>query len=839
VRLPGWPRRLPTRFRVASLLLLSPLIGVAVVSGISLARSAEAGTNLAQAQQEAAKLESLHSHLQDVALAGTAYAGAGGPDELTVMATGEADVEADLAGLVKLPSLDSAQVTAVGSIRTAWLASADARRGIGDSNPTTLSRTAAAALEDQLNAGIGTTVSRLDELETLNNASVDSLRRQQLDREQQAAATVGLAVLVGLVGALWVSRSLAASVIGPLRQLRLVSERLAAGDTTQRAGIESQDEVADVGAAFDRMADQLAERAEAVRRRERRLFALVENASDGILVVRADGTIDFATPAFSAAFVPESDSGVGLGSIVHPEDMDRVRKAWVRILAGGVGSFAEIEARVHRRDGQWRHVWANLANRIDDPAVEGVVLNLSDVSERREYEERLSYQALHDSLTGLANRTLLGERLERATSGDKRRRLTISLLYVDFDGFKQVNDVLGHAAGDQLLVSIGQRLVAAVRPEDTVARLGGDEYAILLEGTAQRDAVRTAERILEALRPPHQLEGRDVVSTASIGIASAAAASISPETLISDADLAMYFAKRRGKNCYEVFDQVMRDELLDRMRLGEDLRLAIDAGTIQVQYQPIVDLQSGAVVGSEALARWHHAERGWVGPDVFIPLAEELGIVDRLDALVLREACRQGKAWVEAGLPPLTMSVNLSGRNLEKPDLVGSIARTLQETGLPPEWLQLELTEGVAIAESTDAQATLYKLKDLGIRLAIDDFGTGYSALARLRSLPFDRLKVDKAFVDELADGGDGGALVATILEMASVLGMSVVAEGVETTSQADFLRRRSCDLAQGYLFSRPLDPAGVESILRKQRAAGAEAEPVPSPTRPRRASGV
>jgi diguanylate cyclase (GGDEF)-like protein len=445
--------------------------------------------------------------------------------------------------------------------------------------------------------------------------------------------------------------------------------------------------------------------------------------------------------------------------------------------------------------------------------VGGMVLNISDVSERHEHEQQLTFQALHDALTGLPNRELFRQQLERcaATAGETRVN---TVLYLDVDDFKRINDTLGHQAGDAFLVAMAERLVAAVRPQDTVACLGGDEFAVLLEGTNTTAAVAATKRVLTALQRPLTLGGKEVAPRASVGIASAANGTASPETMLADADLAMYFAKRQGKAQYRVFSPAMRADLLDRLQLGEDLRAAVEGCAIEVNYQPIVDMQSGLIVGAEALARWNHPTRGAVGPAAFIPIAEELNLAVRIDALVLRQACLQGRAWADAGLPPLRMAVNLSGSNLDKPDLVATVARTLQETGFSPASLELELTEGVVIAESEAVVGTLEKLKALGVHLAIDDFGTGYSALSRLRTLPFDTLKVDKVFVDELAAANPGSTLAESILDMARVLGLKVIAEGVETSSQADYLRRRGCDFAQGYLFSRPVEAGAFEALL-------------------------
>jgi diguanylate cyclase (GGDEF)-like protein len=400
---------------------------------------------------------------------------------------------------------------------------------------------------------------------------------------------------------------------------------------------------------------------------------------------------------------------------------------------------------------------------------------------------------------------------------------------LDCDDFKRVNDTLGHVAGDQFLVAIGDMLLDCVRPEDTVAHLGGDEFALLLENTDAAEAVLAAERIILAMAAPFLVDGKEVHRSVSIGVASGERGALHPETLLADADLAMHFAKRAGKGGLCVFTNAMRTHQLDRLELGEDLRTAVEAGGLSVVYQPIVDLKDATVVGAEALARWQHSSRGWVGPDTFIPLAEELGLVGRIDQWVLREACTQAERWTKGRLPQFRMAVNLSGRDLQQPDLVDQIAGILRDTGFPPGQLELELTEGVAINEASGARETLYALKTLGVQLAIDDFGTGYSALSRLRNLPFDRLKIDKAFVDDIRPSPIEQApmLVDTILDMAHVLGLEVVAEGVEDAAQADYLRDRRCDNAQGYFFHRPMGAAELGALLNPQlRELSAMASP-------------
>jgi diguanylate cyclase (GGDEF)-like protein/PAS domain S-box-containing protein len=802
-------RGLKARFRWAALLLLLPLFALASVSAAALQANVSASTALSHAQQLTSDLNSLEGDVQYVGLSAVNVLVGHGSNGLADMAASERAVDADFRSIAAEPDLTTDETSELMAARAAWnatIAFRNAVRSVPDS--VKVSPDTATALVAYLDEDLASLIGRLGIVEASGTASVSALQQQRDSATRASAIALGVALVLGVTIAAWSSRRLARSVLQPLHTLHQATTRLASTNSGSPVSTGG-DEITELVEAFDAMAGQ-------VRARERQLTALVENASDGICVVEPLGDIVFATPSFRDYVDSTGVNAARLDGLVHPEDLERFTSAWERGLAGHDGSTLEVEARLRHRDGSWRHVWAKLTNRVGDTAVAGMVINVSDVSERHRYEQQLTFQALHDGLTGLANRDLFRQRLERSAAASTAGSHINSVLYLDFDDFKSVNDTQGHHMGDAFLVAMAERIVATVRPQDTVARLGGDEYAILLEGTDSQDAVGATKRVLAALQQPLTLAGKELLPRASIGIATATSGTVGPDTLLADADLAMYFAKRQGKAQFRVFSSAMRVDLLDRLQLGEDLRTAIAADDIDVHYQPIVDMQTGAIVGAEALARWNHPTRGWVTPGEFIPLAEELNVAHLIDALVLRAACVQGRAWVDAGHPPMRMAVNLSGNDLDKPDLVATIARTLKETGFSPANLDLELTESVVIAESASVLATLQDLKALGLNLSIDDFGTGYSALSRLRSLPFDNLKVDKLFVDELAAASPGATLAETILDMARVLKLKVIAEGVESAVQAEYLRARGCEFAQGFLFSHPIAPSEFEALLSR-----------------------
>jgi len=560
-------------------------------------------------------------------------------------------------------------------------------------------------------------------------------------------------------------------------------------------------------------------KAEAKRREsEARFRSLVQNSSDVITVTDTAGYITYQSPAVYAILGYESDQLVGrrLEELLHREDVDQVATACRALVEGEGRDQARLEFRWAHRDGTWIDVEATVGNSIDDPSVQGLVFNTRDVSERKELESQLTHQAFHDPLTDLANRSLFRDRVEHTLALRRSLEEPVSVLFLDVDNFKTVNDSLGHSAGDELLLQVADRIRSCLRDGDTGARLGGDEFAILLETGGDPPAV--ADRLLDAFKAPYRVAGKELTATVSIGISRSTLNGDGADELLRNADAAMYAAKARGKGFYEFFEQDMHTTAMRRLDLEGDLRRAIHRKEFRVHYQPIVGLASGRITGFEALVRWAHPSRGLLSPADFIGMAEETGMIVPVGRWVLREACRQAKIWQSdwPSDPPLTISVNLSAEQLDAADLVRDVKAALRQSGLAPESLVLEITESVLMRNTDKAIARLEKLKALGVRLAIDDFGTGYSSLSYLQNLPCDSLKVPKPFLDGLGDGGQATSLVRGIVELGRTLGLTVVAEGVEQQSQWECLEELSCDLVQGYYFARPQSAERIAALLRR-----------------------
>jgi diguanylate cyclase (GGDEF)-like protein/PAS domain S-box-containing protein len=612
-----------------------------------------------------------------------------------------------------------------------------------------------------------------------------------------------------------VAETLKTNIIRAQRQL--TGETQAADQTTWRATL------AVVGVAGALMVLLLVGLANARRRRlrdeieqgalrdsERRLRALVEHGSDMITVVRPDTTVIYQAGAVGAmlGYAAGELEGARLAEWLDAEDVASLTKLC------GTATTASAELRLRHRDGSQRACEVHATNLRDDPAWEGIVLNIWDLSERKALEERLRHQAFHDALTDLANRALVLDRAEIMLARARRGSGTVAALFVDLDGFKDVNDTLGHAAGDRLLETVAGRLQSVVRAQDTVGRLGGDEFVLLLDPDPSNippDLI--AQRVLEVLRQPVDLPeaGTTVSVTASIGLAIGRQGSV--DELLRDADFALYEAKRQGRASYVLFEASMQIEAQDRLALEGELQQAVELEQFFLLYQPTFDLHTNRVTGVEALIRWQHPTRGVLSPDKFIPTAEQTRLIVPIGRWVLQQACRQAAAWHQAG-HQIGISVNISAHQLDQDGLEQDVQRVLEQSGLDPSALTLEVTETALMLDIDAATVRLKALKALGLRIAIDDFGTGHSSLAYLRRFPVDALKIDRSFIAGIASSDAAAAIISTLVALGKTLNIETLAEGIEQPAQLEKLQQEHCDQGQGFLFARPLDVRGIEAFL-------------------------
>ena len=556
---------------------------------------------------------------------------------------------------------------------------------------------------------------------------------------------------------------------------------------------------------------------------EARYASLIKNASDVIMIADVDGRLRFASPAAERTFGVHPDELVGRNLLDLWAEADRERLAafLAEVAATHGRSIGPVEVVVGNgaRRSTLESVGSNL---LEDPAIAGLALNFRDVSERKALEEQLRQLAFHDPLTLLANRSLFRNRVQHALTLTHRSHQRVAVMFLDLDNFKNVNDSLGHDAGDRLLQAAAQRLVKSTRPSDTVARLGGDEFAILLEGINESaDVERIAATITRSFDEPLQLDGSDTYMAASIGIAFSQPGD-DTEQLLRNADIAMYNAKAAGKARFVVFQPRMQEQLRERLRLEDDINRALEKGEFFLEYQPVIDLAQRELLGVEALVRWNHPEQGLVMPGAFIPTAEESGQIIELGRWVLTEACRAVKAWrdsIVAG-DGLRVAVNISGRHLQHADLVADVRSALESSGLEPENLVIELTEST-IMHNTEVNLERFReLKALGVRLAIDDFGMGYSSLSYLHRFPIDILKIDRSFVGRLTEQGDGPELARAVVMLGETLGLETVAEGVEHEEQVEKLLELGCVAAQGFLFARSSSLKDVSAMTFATRRA-------------------
>ena len=548
---------------------------------------------------------------------------------------------------------------------------------------------------------------------------------------------------------------------------------------------------------------------------------LLEHAVEGISQLDEAGRFVLVNAAFAQMFgyAPEQMLGLHWEQTLSPENRESYRVALQQMRVHGK---TEVEAAGVRQDGSRLFMQAVLIPASKTSESGGYYGFVKDISERKSFEAKITYQAFHDALTGLANRTQFLNCLEFARIESRRAPRPLAVVFLDLDNFKVINDTLGHEGGDQLLIAVARQLKECVGSGDTIARLAGDEFTLLLEDISSLDdVVQTVERIQKRLQSPVTIQGSRVFVSASIGIAYMGQSYSAADDLLRDADLAMYHAKTQGKAGYAVFDRTLHDTLREQIEIEADLRVAVEQEQMRVYYQPLVDLETGRFIGVEALVRWEHPEKGLLQPSRFMAIAEEKGSIIPIGYWVMEEACRQAKEW-ESFCPenhPFTVNVNVSSKQLHQADIVERVRQILQKTGLSPSKLKLEITESVMVADMDSAIEKMHALKALGVKLALDDFGTGYSSMASLHAFPLDTVKIDRSFVHRLAEHGDAATIIGAIIAMAKSLQMDVTGEGVETASDVAELQGLGCNVGQGYLFSRPISAQMIKSMFMEPTA--------------------
>ena len=663
---------------------------------------------------------------------------------------------------------------------------------------------------------------------------------RDVDRMRNAVTTASLIILA--VGALF-AFAISSAITRPLRAIAHTARRIAAGNLAERATVDPRTrEVAQLARSFNVMLervetaqgdlaslnrnleqrveertrelrDEMTER----RRAERRYRLLFERNLSGVYIATLEGHILSCNDACARMLGYETgEQLVEKGGTIQYFDPAEQQQMVDQLLQNG--SIVNHEARLLRRDGDVIWVLETLgvssSEHEEGPAVEGVIL---DITDRKRTEQEVEFQAYHDSLTGLPNRMLFIDRLTVALSQARRRQQTLAVMFLDLDDLKVINDTLGHAAGDQILQMVGDRLISVLRQEDTVARLGGDEFTLLLPSLeSASDVAGVADKVLDAIQQPFVLGEDEVRVTTSIGIAMYPADGEDPETLLRNADATMYRVKENRGGKYQFSSGTIPRHAIGRMTLEDSLRQALERNELAVFYQPQVDSKTREVVAAEALVRWIHPDSGLIEPSGFISLAEYTGLIIPIGEWVLREACRQVKSWSDTGVGTIRVGVNVSARQFHQRDFIGMVNRALADTGLPHDRLELEITETMAMQKSERTIAMLQRLRDSGIGIALDDFGTGQSSLTYLKRFPITTVKIDRSFVSGVNQAIRDAPIVEAVLHLSTSLGLRTVAEGIETAEQWEFLAQRCCSEMQGYFVSRPLTAEAFTKFLSK-----------------------
>jgi diguanylate cyclase (GGDEF)-like protein/PAS domain S-box-containing protein len=626
-----------------------------------------------------------------------------------------------------------------------------------------------------------------------------------------------LVAFVIVVAAIWASTRY---LMRPLVSLtRHLAEYTATGTRiAPLAGDKGSGEIRALTTAFNRLTARLHEREDALIETMQRYQLITENSSDLITRHEPTGVISYASPVSSSILGIAHDALIGrsLCEFVHPEDFEIVHAAFAEATDAKTLPTVIYRARHVDQHYVWLETTMRLMMDATGEETTKILCISRDISDRKRMEQRLHELARTDHLTTLPNRFLLDERFAGGLAQARREGSMLAMLMIDIDRFKNINDTLGHSMGDALLKLVGPRLKSCIRECDTLARWGGDEFVLLLPGLQDSaTAVTVAQRCLSALKEPFAIDGQALHITASIGISVSPDASAEAETLLKNADTAMYKAKARGGDCFIMYSAEMSAGARSRLSMENALFHAIDRKELLLHYQPLISAKTGRLVGAEALIRWQHPEYGLVSPGQFIPIAEETGLIDAIGEWVLRTACTQMNSWYQSGLPRIPVSVNLSSRQFRKDTLAKTIKAVLDDTGFDPQYLELELTESLLMDDTTRSKAILAELKALGVSIALDDFGTGYSSLGYLKGFYLDTLKIDRTFIAELTTSEATASIVKATIGLAKGLRLKTVAEGVETRAQANFLVQQGCDVLQGFLFARPMEPDAFLSFAQ------------------------